>query len=99
MAHDTEQLFEFDPDKSASNLEKHGISFLEAQRLWESPVHEFPSPIDSGEDRWLVAGVIDDKNWTAVVTYRDKATRIISVRRSRKKEVEDYERYTYKNNG
>jgi uncharacterized protein len=27
--------FEFDPDKSASNLEKHGIDFTAVQALWE----------------------------------------------------------------
>ena len=26
--------FEFDPDKSQNNLEKHGIDFQGAQRLW-----------------------------------------------------------------
>ncbi|GHV23529.1 hypothetical protein AGMMS49959_16850 [Planctomycetales bacterium] len=26
--------FEFDPDKSAKNLEKHGIDFVAAQQLW-----------------------------------------------------------------
>ncbi|MBU2761640.1 BrnT family toxin [Acidithiobacillus sp. RW2] len=32
-----------------------------------------------------------DKHWSAVVTYRDARIRLISVRRSRKKEVELYE--------
>ena len=30
-------LFEFDPHKSASNKIKHGIDFVEAQALWQSP--------------------------------------------------------------
>jgi hypothetical protein len=28
-------LFEFDPRKSAANEQKHGIDFVEAQKLWE----------------------------------------------------------------
>ncbi|MCD1629151.1 MULTISPECIES: BrnT family toxin [Marinobacter] len=32
-----------------------------------------------------------DKHWSAVVTYREGRIRLISVRRSRKKEVELYE--------
>ena len=28
-------MFEFDPNKSASNLEKHGIDFITAQQLWQ----------------------------------------------------------------
>lgn len=29
--------FEFDPSKSESNRDKHGIDFTQAQRLWEDP--------------------------------------------------------------
>jgi uncharacterized protein len=29
--------FEFDPAKSAANLEKHGIDFIGAQALWSDP--------------------------------------------------------------
>lgn len=29
--------FEFDPDKSQSNREKHGIDFVLAQKLWNDP--------------------------------------------------------------
>ena len=29
--------FEFDPVKSASNLRKYGIDFLQAQSLWQDP--------------------------------------------------------------
>lgn len=29
--------FEFDDNKSASNLSKHGINFMSAQALWNDP--------------------------------------------------------------
>lgn len=29
--------FEFDDNKSASNLSKHGIDFIQAQALWDDP--------------------------------------------------------------
>ena len=32
--------FEYDPKKSISNLLKHGIDFMRAQRLWDSPTVE-----------------------------------------------------------
>lgn len=35
--------------------------------------------------------MIDGKHWSAVVTYRGDKTRIISLRRSRKEEVELHE--------
>jgi len=83
--------FEFDPDKSAANLHKHGIDFIAAQMLWDDPDYiEIPA-VTSDELRYLVIGTIDNKHWSAVITYREQRIRIISVRRSRKEEVAIYE--------
>lgn len=83
--------FEFDPRKSSSNKDKHGIDFEEAQALWSDPhLLEFEAS-SSDEPRFLLIGMIDGKHWSAVVTYRGDKIRIISVRRSRKEEVELYE--------
>ena len=83
--------FEFDKRKSRSNLKKHGIDFSEAQALWEDPdLIEIPART-TDEPRFLVVGRIGDEHWSAVVTYRDDRIRIISVRRSRKEEIELYE--------
>ncbi len=83
--------FEFDSHKSHSNKRKHGIDFVEAQALWnDSDRIEIPArTID--EPRYLVVGKIDNEHWSAIITYRDEITRIISVRRSRREEVEIYE--------
>lgn len=43
------------------------------------------------EPRFLVIGVIEQKHWSAVVTYRNGNIRLISVRRSRDEEVKLYE--------
>ena len=43
------------------------------------------------EPRYLVIGRIDDKHWSAVVTYRGLNIRLISVRRARTEEVALYE--------
>ena len=83
--------FEFDPRKSKSNLEKHGIDFVQAQMLWLDPdLLEIPAKTVD-EPRFLVIGRIGDKHWSAVITYRDVNIRIVSVRRSREEEVELYE--------
>lgn len=83
--------FEFDHDKSEANREKHGIDFVEAQSLWRGPLHiEIPARTED-EPRWLVIGRIDGKHWSAIVTYREERIRIISVRRSRKEELDIYE--------
>ena len=83
--------FEFDAAKSASNRQKHGIDFVEAQALWEDPDYiEIPARTDD-EPRFLVIGKSGDRHWSGVITYRDDVVRIISVRRSRKEEIEIYE--------
>jgi len=84
--------FEYDKTKSSINKSKHNIDFEEAQRLWEdSYSFEIPSPQSEDEDRFLVLGQINSKNYTAIITYRDTNIRIISVRRSREKESKLYE--------
>lgn len=83
--------FEYNEDKSQSNLLKHGIDFLKAQALWKDPDVIEVKAKSEYEDRYLVIGLIDNKHWSAVVTYRNSSIRMISVRRSRKKEVELYE--------
>ena len=85
-------IFEYDKNKSKINKSKHNISFEEAKELWEDPYSfEIPSPQSEDEERFLVFGKINSKNYTAIITYRDTNIRIISVRRSRQKEVKFYE--------
>lgn len=83
--------FEYDPNKSAKNKEKHGIDFEEAQQLWMNSVVVAPLGNEHGEDRQAHFGIIDGKHWTAITTYRNDSIRIISVRRSRKNEEEFYD--------
>jgi uncharacterized protein len=83
--------FEFDPHKSRTNQEKHGIDFTAAQQLWQDIMRVEVPARTVDEPRWLVIGQIDGKHWSAVVTYREQRTRIISVRRSREEEVSIYE--------
>ena len=83
--------FEYHEEKSQSNLEKHGIDFLTAQALWDDS-DALEIEVNSGDEaRSLVIGLIRNKHWSAVVTYRNSNVRLISVRRSRIKEVELYE--------
>ena len=84
-------IFEFDENKSQSNKIKHGINFLEAQKLWND-VDRLEIPAKSlDEPRFVIIGRIGAKLWAAVVTYRGEKIRIISVRRARKSEVALYE--------
>ncbi len=83
--------FGFDPEKSASNKEKHGIDFVEAQALWDDPnMIEIPARV-TDEPRFLVIGRIAGKHWSGIITHREDRIRIISVRRSRTEEIDLYE--------
>ena len=85
-------MFEFDPAKSALNKDKHGIDFTEAQSLWlDEDRLEAPAQ-NTGEERHLTVGQFRDRLWCAVFTMRGEIIRIISVRRAREKEIEEYGR-------
>lgn len=85
--------FEFDVKKSDINKSKHGIDFNEAQALWDDPdLIEIPLKT-SDEPRFIIIGKISGKHWSGIITYRSRKARIISVRRSRKEEVDTYESY------
>lgn len=84
-------VFEFDEQKSRANKSKHGIDFVEAQALWlDEELVEVKARTED-EQRHVVVGLIGGKHWSAIVTYREAAIRLISVRRARKSEVELYE--------
>lgn len=83
--------FEFDEAKSLANAAKQGIEFVAAQALWlDELLLEIPARTEN-EQRSLVIGLIGGKHYSAVVTHRERRVRIISVRRSRREEVEIYE--------
>ena len=83
--------FEFDAAKSQANLAKHGIDFIQAQRIWDDPDFVEVNAKSVDEPRALVIGRVDRKYWSAVITYRDGNIRLISARRSRQTEVALYE--------
>jgi uncharacterized protein len=83
--------FDFDPVKSIINKQKHGIDFVEAQALWlDENLIEIPART-TDEPRFMVIGKIENKHWSAIFTYLSQSIRIISVRRSRREEIQLYE--------
>ncbi len=83
--------FEYDLVKNETNKIKHGIDFKEAQKLWNDPFRlEIETKSDS-ESRFIIIGKIEDKYWSAIITYRNNGIRIISVRRAKNKEIKYYE--------
>jgi hypothetical protein len=91
--------FEFDPKKSAANAAKHGIDFVAAQELWED-VNRLELPVFSAvEPRWMLLAQREGTVWAAVFTRRGDNIRLISVRRARENEKEDYEQTNEEDNG
>jgi len=84
--------FVWNEDKSKINRDKHGIDFEAAKNLWldKDQIEIYaPYPI---EDRRIIIAKYHNKIWAAIYTIRDGTIRIISVRRSRKREVNLYEK-------
>ena len=82
---------EFDEAESRANLAKHGIDFIQAQRNCDDPDFVEINAKSVDELRALVIGRVDQKYWSAVITFRDGSIRLISVRSSRHTEVALYE--------
>jgi len=86
-----ERSYEYDATKSQLNRQKHGIDFRAAAKIWsDTNLLEIPARV-SEETRSLLIGKIGITYWTAVVTMRGQNIRIISVCKSRKKEILLYE--------
>ena len=87
-------LFEWDADKAAANLRKHGVPFDEAITAFSDPLSVLlPDPDHSArEERYLVMGV-STKGRLLVVAFveRPPRTRIITARLATKRERHDYE--------
>ena len=87
--------FEWDSDKAARNLAKHGISLAEAETVFDDPFFlVFPDALHSiGEMRYLILGE-SDQGRLLIVSYTERGqnTRLISARRATPKEERKYER-------
>lgn len=85
--------FEWDEAKDQLNRAKHGISFAEAQMIFEGPILSWrDTRFDYGEARTVSIGVIAGVVAVAVVhTDRGGATRLISARLANRRERQMYD--------
>ena len=83
--------FEFDPEKSRINHEKHGIDFIAAQHIFDDEGLAIIDGTSKTEARYIAIGRLHGKLWTVVYTWRNVKIRLISARRARKSEVWAYE--------
>ena len=87
-------IFEWDPDKAAANLKKHGVTFEEAATVFDDPLADtYDDPDHSeAEQRFLTFGL---SRWgrALVVAHCDRGTRvrIINARRMTRREKRQHE--------
>ena len=86
--------FEWDENKAAVNLSKHGISFEEARTVFDDPLYvDLYDPDHSDEeDRYIIVGESQQGN-LLIVSYTERADfiRLISARKVTRVEREVYE--------
>ena len=83
--------FEWDDEKAAANVDKHGVSFDAARAVFNDP---FAIELDdygaADETRYRIVGMSGDRLLFVAYTYRLRRIRIISARGA-----EPYERRMY----
>lgn len=89
--------FEWDSDKAESNQKKHGITFDEAQTVFQDydALQIFDPDHSEHEDRFILLGMSAVSRILVVChCYResDEHIRLISARKATKKESATYER-------
>ncbi|KAK47132.1 MULTISPECIES: BrnT family toxin [Caballeronia] len=78
----------FDPLKDAINRIQHGVSLGLAREIaWDDVVLEVDDRRDYGEVREVGYAPIRGRMFCVVLTWRNEARRIISLRRANKREM------------
>ena len=100
MAVQFQYQFEWDSQKARKNLKRHGVTFERAATIFtdRSALSEFDESHSDAEERWITLG-LDQSGVLLVVahTFREETEssarlRIISARKSTKREEEEYKR-------
>ena len=86
--------FEWNTEKAEANLKKHGVSFDEAETVFDDPLFViFADPDHSFEEnRFIIMGE-SNQNRLLVVSYTERPpkTRLISAREATRPERKKYE--------
>jgi uncharacterized protein len=84
--------FEWNIRKEASNIKKHGMSFVAASKIFM--VQRYEARYDRfNEARYLVIGDVENRVLVVVYTKRRNTYRIISARKANKNEEATYKKH------
>jgi len=83
--------FEWDEAKRRSNLTRHGLDFIDVERVFaENTFTRSDDRFDYGEIRYYTLGMVDGRVVAITHTETDEVTRVISFRKATKNEEEIY---------
>ena len=86
-------MFEWDEEKSKTNLRTHGLSFEDAELVFEGACLTFQDiRRDYGEPRFITFGLLVGRLVVIAHTPRGKKTRIISMRKGNEREKATYQK-------
>jgi uncharacterized protein len=86
-------IFEWDEEKNAINIQKHGLDFTDGWEVFQAPMlTALDTREDYGEDRWIGIGLLQARIVVIVFTEHESDTiRVISLRKAVKHERLQYE--------
>ena len=89
-------IFEWDEAKRLINLEKHGVDFVDASKMWDGiMLVAEDARREYGESRYVGTGRIEGRVMVVVYTNRSaNVVRIISLRKANSRETRSYESAT-----
>lgn len=86
---DEEFLFDWDAEKRRINVAKHGLDFTRAIKIFSGITVERLS-VKSNEVRFRATGYCEGIPLTVIYTWRGNKRRIISARRAKRNERQEY---------
>jgi uncharacterized DUF497 family protein len=85
-------VVEWDADKAAESLRKHGVDFADAATVLEDEAALTAPDDDPDEERWVTQGMDAlGRILVVVFTWRDDQVRLISARKATRSERRHYE--------
>lgn len=86
--------FEWDTNKAATNLAKHGVSFDGAKTIFDDPLYiDFYDPDHSDDEHRYIMIRVSEQDRLLLIAYteRDDVIRLISAREATRTERKAYE--------
>jgi uncharacterized DUF497 family protein len=85
--------YEWDEAKNRKNIAKHGLSFEDAEQVFDGPCVTFVDErFAYGEERLIALGLLAGRLVVIAHAPRDEGTRIISMRKGNRREEKIYKK-------